>query len=168
MKRAEHDRVCHSRSTHRRFQDWVGVFHEILRKGPLQYDQVVGIDWAWLNCDGAMGRRATENDHKLLKGTLDSNPIERPEPTEESPQGICLDGASDNGEVREPKGEAQKRLHRRLLPAQCHSDRVAAPSTWEAVASMLQPPTTPIGAKRWRPGSLRDGRRGRLCGDVLV
>jgi len=54
VKRAERDRVCHSRSTLRRFQDWVGagVFHEILCKGPLQYDQVVGIDWAWLACDG--------------------------------------------------------------------------------------------------------------------
>ena len=43
---------------------------------------------------------ANRNDHKLLKGTLDSIPIERPEPTPERPQGLCLDKAYDNTEVR--------------------------------------------------------------------
>ena len=37
----------------------------------------------------------------MLKGTLDSIPIERPQPTVEQPQGICLDKAYDNAEVRE-------------------------------------------------------------------
>ena len=31
---------------------------------------------------------ANRNDHKLLKPTLDSIPIERPKPTEQAPQGI--------------------------------------------------------------------------------
>ena len=44
---------------------------------------------------------ANRNDHKLLKGTLDSIPIERPEPTVEQPQGICLDKAYDNQETRD-------------------------------------------------------------------
>lgn len=44
---------------------------------------------------------ANRNDHKLLKGTLDSVPIERPEPTEESPQGLCLDKAYDFPVVRD-------------------------------------------------------------------
>ncbi len=44
---------------------------------------------------------ANRNDHKLLKATLDSIPIERPKPTPEAPQGICLDKAYDNTEVRE-------------------------------------------------------------------
>jgi len=44
---------------------------------------------------------ANRNDHKLLKGTLHSIPIERPEPTVEQPQGICLDKAYDNTEVRD-------------------------------------------------------------------
>lgn len=44
---------------------------------------------------------ANRNDHKLLKPTLDSIPIERPDPTAEAPQGLCLDKAYDNGEVRE-------------------------------------------------------------------
>jgi len=58
--------VCHSSSAHRRFQEWqqAGVFHEIWRQGLLDYDQQVGIDWAWLAADGAMtkaplGGRAT-------------------------------------------------------------------------------------------------------------
>lgn len=37
----------------------------------------------------------------MLKGTLDSIPIERPKPSVEQPQGICLDKAYDNAEVRE-------------------------------------------------------------------
>jgi len=44
---------------------------------------------------------ANRNDHKLLKETLDSLPIERPKPTEEAPQGLCLDKAYDNQETRE-------------------------------------------------------------------
>ena len=31
-----------------------GVFAEIWRQGLLEYDKVVGIDWAWLAADGAM------------------------------------------------------------------------------------------------------------------
>jgi putative transposase len=48
---------------------------------------------------------ANRNDHKLLKGTLDSIPIERPEPTEQQPQGISLDRAYDNVDSRELVGE---------------------------------------------------------------
>lgn len=44
---------------------------------------------------------ANRNDHKLLKGTLDSIPIERPEPTPKRPQGLCLDKGYDNKETRE-------------------------------------------------------------------
>ena len=48
--------VCSSSSAHRRFQEWerAGVFAEIWRQGLLEYDKVVGIDWAWLAADGAM------------------------------------------------------------------------------------------------------------------
>jgi transposase len=50
--------ICSSSSAHRRFQEWeqAGVFHEIWRQGLLDYDEQVGIDWAWLSCDGAMGK----------------------------------------------------------------------------------------------------------------
>jgi putative transposase len=48
--------ICHSSSAHRRFQDWerTGVFHEIWRRGLLDYDGQIGIDWSWLAADGAM------------------------------------------------------------------------------------------------------------------
>jgi transposase len=50
--------ICSSSSAHRRFQEWerVGVFHEVWRQGLLEYDQTVGIDWAWLAADGAIGK----------------------------------------------------------------------------------------------------------------
>ena len=44
---------------------------------------------------------ANRNDHLLLKGTLDSIPIERPQPSKTSAQGICLDRAYDNVGSRE-------------------------------------------------------------------
>jgi putative transposase len=50
--------VCSSSAAHRRFQEWeqAGVFHEIWRQGLLEYDTVVGIDWAWLAADGAISK----------------------------------------------------------------------------------------------------------------
>ena len=50
--------ICSSSSAHRRFQEWerAGVFQEIWRQGLLDYDEIVGIDWAWLSCDGALGK----------------------------------------------------------------------------------------------------------------
>src|SRR6266702_3905071 len=50
--------ICSSSSAHRRFQEWerAGVFHELWRQGLLEYDQAVGIDWAWLACDGAISK----------------------------------------------------------------------------------------------------------------
>jgi transposase len=50
--------ICSSSAAHRRFQEWVdaGVFHEIWRQGLVEYDSVVGIDWAFLAADGAMAK----------------------------------------------------------------------------------------------------------------
>jgi putative transposase len=48
--------VCSSSSAHRRFQEWreAGVFHEIWRRGLLELDETVGLDWSFLAVDGAM------------------------------------------------------------------------------------------------------------------
>ena len=43
---------------------------------------------------------ANLNDFKLCRDTIDSIPIERPEPTPEQPQGLCLDRGYDYDEVR--------------------------------------------------------------------
>src|SRR5262245_57820327 len=49
--------ICSSSSAHRRFQEWAeaGVFEEFWRQGLLAYDDLKGIEWEWLSCDGAMG-----------------------------------------------------------------------------------------------------------------
>jgi putative transposase len=44
---------------------------------------------------------ANLNDFKLARATIESIPVERPEPTPERPQGLCLDRGYDYGEVRE-------------------------------------------------------------------
>jgi len=44
---------------------------------------------------------ANRHDSKLLAATLDSLPIERPEPTPEQPQGLCLDRGYDYAGVRD-------------------------------------------------------------------
>ena len=48
--------VYHSSSAHRRFQEWerAGVFHEIWRRGLLDYDEQIGIDWSFLAADAAI------------------------------------------------------------------------------------------------------------------
>jgi putative transposase len=57
--------ICTSSSAHRRFQDWVkaGVFEEFWRQELLAYDQLRGIDWEWLSCDGAMGKAPLGGEH---------------------------------------------------------------------------------------------------------
>jgi putative transposase len=44
---------------------------------------------------------ANRHDQKLLEPTLQSIPVERPEPTPEEPQGLCLDRGFDSPQVRD-------------------------------------------------------------------
>jgi putative transposase len=44
---------------------------------------------------------ANRNDMKLVRATLESIPVERPEPTPEQPQGMCMDKGYDYDEVRQ-------------------------------------------------------------------
>jgi transposase len=48
--------ICSSSTSHRRFQEWVeaGVFEKLWAQGLAEYDELVGLDWAWLALDGAM------------------------------------------------------------------------------------------------------------------
>lgn len=48
--------ICPSSTAHDRFQEWVqaDVFQELWKAGLLEYDDLKGIDWAWLSMDGAM------------------------------------------------------------------------------------------------------------------
>ena len=43
---------------------------------------------------------ANRHDKKLAEATLVSIPVERPEPTEEAPQGMCLDKGYDYDDIR--------------------------------------------------------------------
>ena len=44
---------------------------------------------------------ANRTDMKMARETLESIPVERPEPTAEQPQGLCLDKGYDYDEVRQ-------------------------------------------------------------------
>jgi transposase len=48
--------ICSSRAAHRRLQEWVaaGVCHRLWAQGLAAYDDLPGLDWAWLALDGAM------------------------------------------------------------------------------------------------------------------
>ena len=43
---------------------------------------------------------ANRHDMKLVEATLESIPVERPEPTGDEPQGMCMDKGYDYDEVR--------------------------------------------------------------------
>jgi len=49
---------------------------------------------------GVVPAGANRNDFKLARETLESIPIERPVPTPEKPQGMCMDKDYDKTEVR--------------------------------------------------------------------
>jgi hypothetical protein len=54
---------------------------------------------------------ANRHDMKLAQATVDSIPIERPAPTSEQPQGLCLDKGYDFDEVRQTMQEFGFTLH---------------------------------------------------------
>jgi transposase len=54
---------------------------------------------------------ANRNDMKMVRETLESIPVERPEPTPEEPQGLCLDKGYDYDEVREIAEEFRFTAH---------------------------------------------------------
>ncbi len=54
-------------------------------------------------------------DFKLLAATLDAVVVERPEPTEEAPQNLCLDKGYDNRPTRELVEERSYVAHIRRI-----------------------------------------------------
>ncbi len=48
--------VCAKSTAHDRFSQWVeaGVFRKLWQAGLERFDELQGIDWAWLRMDGAM------------------------------------------------------------------------------------------------------------------
>ncbi len=49
---------------------------------------------------GAAVEGANRNDFKMARQTIESIPVERPKPTSDAPQGMCLDEGYDYNEVR--------------------------------------------------------------------
>ena len=48
--------ICPGSTAHDRFQEWVqaGVFEALFHRGVKRYDELIGLDWSFLNLDGAM------------------------------------------------------------------------------------------------------------------
>jgi putative transposase len=64
---------------------------------------------------------ANRNDHKLMRQTLEAVPVERPAPTGEVPQNLCLDKGYD---YKEPRALAQEfgfTLHLRTSGEEAHA-----------------------------------------------
>jgi transposase len=55
-KALDHTDLCPGSTAHDRFQEWVeaGVFLKFWQAGVEQFDELKGLDWAWLSMDGAM------------------------------------------------------------------------------------------------------------------
>jgi putative transposase len=56
---------------------------------------------------------ANRNDHKLMRETVEAVPVERPAPTPDAPQGLCLDKGFDYPEVPALAAEFGFTLHLR-------------------------------------------------------
>ena len=54
---------------------------------------------------------ANRNDFKMARETIESIPVERPAPTPEQPQGLCLDKGYDDDEVRDLLAECWFTAH---------------------------------------------------------
>jgi putative transposase len=68
---------------------------------------------------------ANKNDHKLMRATVEAIPIERPEPTPERPQGLCLDKGYDYDEPRALAAEFGFTLHLRTRGEEIQAKRTA-------------------------------------------
>jgi putative transposase len=73
---------------------------------------------------------ANRHDMKLLESTLESTPIARPIPTDEQPQGLCLDRGYDYDDIRELAVAQRFEPHIRTRGEEL-ADKVRDPS-WRA------------------------------------
>lgn len=137
--------LCPGSTAHDRFPEWVAadMFLKLWKAGVEQFDELKGLDWAWLSMDGALTKAplggeqtgphptdrgkdgvkrsllteghgvplglavagANRHDMKLLRDTIESIVVERPTPTPEQPQGMCLDKGYDYQVVRDTLAE---------------------------------------------------------------
>ena len=67
---------------------------------------------------------ANRHDSKMVEATIESIAVERPEPTEQEPQGMPLDKAYDSGEVRDLVKEFGYTAHIRTRGEEAHCQKV--------------------------------------------
>jgi transposase len=99
--------VAHS-TAHDRFQAWVeaGVFLRLWRAGVERFDELRGIDWAWLSMDGAMtkaplgGEKNRAEPDGSRQGGRQAQPVDR---------GAWRAGRFDGGRRQPPRHEAGPR-----------------------------------------------------------
>src|SRR5919108_5858836 len=109
--------ICSSSSAHRRFQEWTqaGVFEEFWRQGLLAYEELRGIEWEWLACDGLLGKAPLGGEQT------------GPNPTDRAKKGEAL--APVRGERRAARGRDRGRQRERppasSVDAPEHRDRAA-------------------------------------------
>ena len=68
---------------------------------------------------------ANRNDHKLMRATIGSIPVERPAPAPDEPQGLCLDKGYDYPEVPALAEEFGFTLHLRTRGEEAQARRHA-------------------------------------------
>jgi transposase len=68
---------------------------------------------------------ANRNDHKLMRQTIEAIPVERPKPTPEQPQNLCLDKGYDYNEPRALAEEFSFTLHLRTRGEEIAAKREA-------------------------------------------
>jgi putative transposase len=66
---------------------------------------------------------ANVNDHKLMRATIEAIATDRPEPTEEAPQHLCLDKGYDYDEPRDLAKEFAFTLHLRTRGEEARAKR---------------------------------------------
>src|SRR5438094_306442 len=64
---------------------------------------------------GVVIAAANVNDQKLLRETIEAIVVDRPEPTADDPQNLCLDAAYDNPTGREATAQAKYTPHLRRV-----------------------------------------------------
>ena len=67
---------------------------------------------------------ANRHDMKLVRATIESIVVERPAPTDEQPQGMCLDKGYDFQEVRDILAEFGFTAHIRARGEEAKSDQM--------------------------------------------
>lgn len=65
-KALDETELCSGSTAHARFQEWeaAGVFLKFWQRGLECFDELKGIDWAWLSMDGAMTKAPLAGEKK--------------------------------------------------------------------------------------------------------